>query len=255
LDVSLLDEKPPGRGKIVTAMRVAPKQTDVTKFVRDQLSQGRQAYLVYPLVEESETLKAESAIEAFEKWKKRLGSFEVGMIHGKMRSEEKQVVMNRFREGEIHSLVATTVIEVGVDVPNASVMILHHAERFGMAQIHQLRGRIGRGEHKGYCILLTDGKNSKSLEKLQILVDSSDGFEIAEADLRLRGPGNVLGTMQSGLSDLRFSDFLSDTTLLREARKIADHVLAEDPQLDGIHQNLRRMIRESEDGLDLPSTA
>ena len=255
LDVSLLDEKPPGRGKIVTAMRVAPKQTDVTKFVRDQLSQGRQAYLVYPLVEESETLKAESAIEAFEKWKKRLGSFEVGMIHGKMRSEEKQVVMNRFREGEIHALVATTVIEVGVDVPNASVMILHHAERFGMAQIHQLRGRIGRGEHKGYCILLTDGKNSKSLEKLQILVDSSDGFEIAEADLRLRGPGNVLGTIQSGLSDLRFSDFLSDTTLLREARKIADHVLAEDPQLDGIHQNLRRMIRESEDGLDLPSTA
>jgi ATP-dependent DNA helicase RecG len=255
LDVSLLDERPPGRGKIITAMRVVPKQTDVTKFVRNQLSQGRQAYLVYPLVDESETLKAESATEAFEKWKKRLRSFEVGMIHGKMRPEEKQVVMKRFREGEINALVATTVIEVGVDVPNASVMILHHAERFGLSQIHQLRGRIGRSEHKGYCVLLTDGKTSESLEKLQVLVDSSDGFEIAEADLRLRGPGNVLGTIQSGLSDLRFSDFLSDTALLREARKMADDVLAEDPQLDGLHQILRSMIRESEGGLDLPSTA
>ena len=255
LDVSLLDEKPPGRGKIITAMRVKPKQTDVTKFVRDQLSKGRQAYLVYPLVEESDSLKVESATEAFEKWKKRLGSFEVGMIHGKMHPEEKKGVMNRFREGEIHALVATTVIEVGVDVPNASVMILHHAERFGMAQIHQLRGRIGRGEHKGYCVLLTDGKSSDSLEKLQILVDSSDGFEIAEADLRLRGPGNVLGTVQSGLSNLRFSDFLSDTGLLREARQMADDVLAEDPKLDGIHQNLRGMIQTSEDGLHLPITA
>lgn len=255
LDVSLLDEKPPGRGKIITAMRVKPKQTDVTKFVRDQLSKGRQAYLVYPLVEESDSLKVESATEAFEKWKKRLGSFEVGMIHGKMHPEEKKGVMNRFREGEIHALVATTVIEVGVDVPNASVMILHHAERFGMAQIHQLRGRIGRGEHKGYCVLLTDGKSSDSLEKLQILVDSSDGFEIAEADLRLRGPGNVLGTVQSGLSNLRFSDYLSDTGLLREARQMADDVLAEDPKLDGIHQNLRGMIQTSEDGLHLPITA
>ncbi|MEI8343102.1 MAG: ATP-dependent DNA helicase RecG, partial [Verrucomicrobiota bacterium] len=189
LDVSLLDEKPPGRGKIITAIRIAAKQTDVTKFVKDQISQGRQAYLVYPLVEESETLKVESATEAFEKWKKRLGTQQVGLIHGKLRPEEKEVVMRRFREGEIAVLVSTTVIEVGVDVPNASVMILHHAERFGLTQLHQLRGRIGRGEHKGYCILLTDGKNSESLEKLKILEQSSDGFEIAEADLRLRGPG------------------------------------------------------------------
>jgi ATP-dependent DNA helicase RecG len=255
LDVSLLDEKPQGRGQIITAMRIAPKQTDVTKFVKDQLSQGRQAYLVYPLVEESETLKAESATEAFDKWKKRLGAFEVGMIHGKLRPEEKQAVMTRFRAGEIHALVATTVIEVGVDVPNASVMILHHAERFGLAQLHQLRGRIGRGEHKGFCVLLTDGKNPDSLEKLQVLVDSSDGFEIAEADLRLRGPGNVLGTIQSGLSDFRFSDFLSDTALLREARVMADQVFAEDPDLDGIHRGLRGLIRESDNELNLPSTA
>lgn len=255
LDVSILDEKPPGRGKIVTAVRTAAKQTDVTKFVKEQLGQGRQAYLVYPLVEESETLKAESATEAFEKWTKRLGSHEVGLIHGKLRPEEKEAVMQRFREGDIAALVATTVIEVGVDVPNASVMILHHAERFGLAQLHQLRGRIGRGGHKGYCILLTDGKNPEALEKLKVLEQTADGFEIAEADLRLRGPGDVLGTMQSGLSDLRFADFLADTVLLREARALADRMLAEDPHLDGIHRNLRKLIHDSEGAITLPSTA
>jgi ATP-dependent DNA helicase RecG len=255
LDVSLLDEKPPGRGKIITAVRIAAKQTDVTKFVKDQLAQGRQAYLVYPLVEESEILKAESATEAFEKWKKRLGSHEVGLIHGKLRPEEKESVMRRFREGETAALVSTTVIEVGVDVPNANVMILHHAERFGLAQLHQLRGRIGRGGHKSYCVLLTDGKNPEALEKLRVLEQSSDGFEIAEADLRLRGPGDVLGTVQSGLSDLRFTDFLGDTVLLREARALADRVLAEDSRLDGIHQKMRTLIHAPDESTNLPSTA
>ncbi len=255
LDVSLLDEKPPGRGKIITALRTAAKQTDVTRFVKEQLAQGRQAYLVYPLVEESETLKAESATEAFEKWKKRLGSYEVGLIHGKLKPEEKEAVMRRFREGEIAALVSTTVIEVGVDVPNASVMILHHAERFGLAQLHQLRGRIGRGGHKGYCVLLTDGKNPEALEKLKVLEQTADGFEIAEADLRLRGPGDVLGTVQSGLSNLRFTDFLADTVLLREARALAERVLSEDPYLDGVHQSLRSIIQEAAEAVDMPSTA
>jgi RecG-like helicase len=254
LDVSLLDEKPPGRSKIITAVRSGATQTDVNKFVKEQLKQGRQAYLVYPLVEESGTLKAESATAAHEKWKKRLGGFQVGLVHGKLKPEEKEEVMRHFREGEIHALVATTVIEVGVDVPNASVMILHHAERFGLAQIHQLRGRIGRGGHKGYCILLTDGKSPEGMEKLKVLEQTADGFEIAEADLRLRGPGDVLGTSQSGLSDLRFSDFLADTALLREARELADRVLKEDPQLDGIHQALRVVITETE-VIPLPSTA
>jgi len=255
LDVSVLDEKPPGRGKLVTALRVAAKQTDVTKFVKEQLGQGRQAYLVYPLVEESEVLKAESATEAFPKWQKRLGAHRVGLIHGKLRPEEKEAVMQQFRQGEVAALVATTVIEVGVDVPNASVMVLHHAERFGLAQLHQLRGRIGRGEHKGYCILLTDGKNPEALEKLKVLEKSTDGFEIAEADLRLRGPGNVLGTLQSGLSDLRFSDFLTDISLLREARTLADQALAADPHLDGIHHAMRDLIRPTDHPLDLPTTA
>lgn len=255
LDVSILDEKPPGRGKIVTAVRIAAKQTDVTKFVKDQLAKGRQAYLVYPLVEESETLKVESATEAFEKWKKRLGSHEVGLIHGKLKPEEKEAVMRCFREGEIAALVSTTVIEVGVDVPNASVMIVHHAERFGLAQLHQLRGRIGRGGHKGYCILLTDGKNPEALEKLKVLEQTADGFEIAEADLRLRGPGDVLGTVQSGLSDLRFTDFLADTVLLREARAKADKMLEEDPRLDGIHRGLKPLIQNTGGAAELPSTA
>ena len=255
LDVSLLDEKPPGRGKIITAVRVGAKQTDVTAFVKQQLARGRQAYLVYPLVEDSETLKVESATEAFAKWRKRLPAHEVGLIHGKLRPDEKEEVMRRFREGAIQVLVATTVIEVGVDVANATLMILHHAERFGLAQLHQLRGRIGRSEHGGHCVLLSDGKNPDALEKLQVLEQSSDGFEIAEADLRLRGPGDVLGTVQSGLSELRFGDFLADTALLREARELADRVLAEDPLLVGPHRALRPVIQDPVGVPQLPVSA
>jgi ATP-dependent DNA helicase RecG len=252
LNVSLLDEKPPGRGKIITVVKECAKQTDVTKFVKEQLAQGRQVYLVFPLVEESGNIKAESATAAFEKWRKRLPGYEVGLIHGKLKPEEKEEVMRRFREGVIAALVSTTVIEVGVDVPNATVMILHHAERFGLTQIHQLRGRIGRGGHKSYCILLTDGKNPDAMEKLKVLEQTSDGFEIAEADLRMRGPGDVLGTQQSGLGDLRFADFLADTTLLREARALADRVIAEDPTLEGVHRALRQLIQ---DGPMMPRSA
>lgn len=244
LDVSVLDEKPAGRGKIVTALRTAAKQTDVTKFVKAQLDEGRQAYLVYPLVEESETLKAESATEAFAKWQKRLPGREVGLLHGKLPPEEKEQVMRRFRDGEIAALVATTVIEVGVDVANASVMILHHAERFGLAQLHQLRGRIGRGGHKGYCVLLTDGKSPEAMEKLRVLEQTADGFEIAEADLRLRGPGDVLGTAQSGLGDLKFGEFLTDISLIRHARMLAEEVLAADPTLASGQFGLMKLIHQ-----------
>lgn len=243
LDVSILDERPAGRGKLVTALRIKPKQTDLTKFVKQQLSAGRQAYLVYPLVEESEKLKIESATTAFEKWTKRLSKFRVGLIHGKLDAEEKESVMRRFRDGELDVLIATTVIEVGVDVPNANLMIIHHAERFGLAQLHQLRGRIGRGQHKSYCILLSDGKSPEALDKLGIMVETSDGFLIAEEDLRLRGPGNVLGTLQSGLGDLRFPDFLADTPLLHQARALADQVILADPNLSGLHHKLLPLIQ------------
>ena len=154
-------------------------------------------------------------------------------------------MMEGFRSGKTKAIVATTVIEVGVDVTNANLMILHHAERFGLAQIHQLRGRIGRGEHKSYCVLVTDTKLPEAIEKLNILAASSDGFEIAEADLRLRGPGDILGTAQSGLTDLRFADFITDTELIRQARALADKVLMEDPDLTEAHANLRPFISEN----------
>lgn len=244
LDVSILDERPAGRGKMVTALRMKPKQTDLNRFVKEQLEAGRQAYLVYPLVEESESLKIQSATEAVEKWRKRLSKYEVGLLHGKLTPEEKEDIMRRFREHEIDALVATSVIEVGVDVPNANLMIIHHAERFGLAQLHQLRGRIGRGEHTSYCILISDGKTEGAIDKLAVMEKTSDGFQIAEEDLRLRGPGDVLGTMQSGLGDFRLPDFLADTALLREARALAEQVLKEDPSLSQEHQALASLVQE-----------
>lgn len=255
LDVSLLDELPPGRGKIITGLRVAAKQSDITKFVKEQLTKGRQVYLVYPLVEDSESLKVESATTACEKWQKRLSAYQVELLHGKLRPEEKEEVMRRFRDGETSVLVATTVIEVGVDVPNASLMIIHYAERFGLAQLHQLRGRIGRGGNVGYCVLLSDGKSAEGMEKLKVLEGTLDGFLIAEADLRIRGPGDVLGSMQSGLSNLRFTDFLADTNLLREARALAEEVLRQDPNLSARHHLLRSLVDEGPSEINLPSTA
>ena len=232
LNVSVLDELPSGRGKIISGVRVKPKVSEMTAFLKDQLEEGRQVYLVYPLVEESESVKAASVIQEHPKWQKRFKHFEVGLLHGKMPSEEKESVMTRFRDGKSEVLVSTTVIEVGVDVPNANVMVIFNAERFGLAQLHQLRGRIGRGEHKSYCVLVTDGKSEEGVEKLNILAGTTDGFKIAEEDLRLRGPGEVMGTRQSGVGDLRFVEFLADTSLIRESREVAEQVLRDDPTLE-----------------------
>jgi ATP-dependent DNA helicase RecG len=245
LDVSVLDELPAGRGKIVTAVRVKPKVSDVTRFLKEQLEAGRQAYLVYPLVEESASVKALAATTEFPKWVKRLGKFEVGLLHGKMPPDEKDAMMEKFRTNQVQALVATTVVEVGVDVANANVMVVHNAERFGLAQLHQLRGRIGRGEFKSYCILLTDGKSEEGNEKLAVLEATRDGFLIAEEDLRLRGPGEVLGTAQSGIGTLRFVEYLADTSLIREARTLAEGLLEKDPQLEGVPA-LRAMMQSGE---------
>ena len=242
LDVSVLDELPAGRGQLVTAVREKPKVSDVTKFLKEQVGNGRQAYLVYPLVEESGAVKALSASAEYEKWVKRLGKIKVGLLHGRMPPEDKEVVMTQFRGNEIQVLVATTVVEVGVDVPNANLMVIHNAERFGLAQLHQLRGRIGRGEYKSYCILLTDGKSEEGNEKLAVMEGTRDGFVIAEEDLRLRGPGEVLGTAQSGLGSLRFVEFLADTALIREARSLAEGVLERDPELQS-HPALRAKMQ------------
>jgi ATP-dependent DNA helicase RecG len=245
LDVSVLDERPAGRGEIVTAVRKKPKVTDITNFIKEHLAEGRQAYLVYPLVEESDALDAAAATVEYEKWKKRFAQYEVKLLHGKMPPEEKEGVMTSFREGDTQVLVATTVVEVGVDVPNANIMVIQNAERFGLAQLHQLRGRIGRGEHKSYCILSTDGKSPEAMGKLEVLAGTSDGFKIAEADLRLRGPGDVLGTAQSGLADLKFIDFLADIELIREARALAEAVLENDPGLEE-NPRLLELIHDGE---------
>jgi ATP-dependent DNA helicase RecG len=251
LDVSVLDELPAGRGKIVTAVREKAKVSDITKFLKEHLTEGRQAYLVYPLVEESGAVKAQSASGEFEKWVKRLKDHEVALLHGQLPPEEKDAVMTRFRDGEVQALVATTVVEVGVDVPNANIMVIHNAERFGLAQLHQLRGRIGRGAHKSYCILLTDGKNLDGMEKLKVMEATRDGFKIAEEDLHLRGPGEVLGTAQSGMTDLRFVEFLVDTELVREARRLAEELFTADPGL-AAHPALRARIREDTDAETMP---
>lgn len=243
LDVSVIDELPAGRGKIITGMRQKPKVSDVTAFLREQLGSGRQAYIVYPLVENSDTVRARSAKGEIDKWSKRLRGYEVGLLHGQMDPGEKDEVMSRFRANEIQVLVATAVVEVGVDVPNANVMIIYNAERFGLAQLHQMRGRIGRGAHQSYCVLVTEGKNEESRQKLEVLESTTDGFRIAEEDLALRGPGEVLGTAQSGMSDLRFVEFLADAGLVREARQLAEKVLTSDPELAG-SPGLREKMEE-----------
>ena len=204
LDVSTLREKPANRGVVVTAVRETAKLPEVIDFVKKQIARGRQAYIVYPLVDESDKLAVKSATAEFEKWRPLLAPYSVGLLHGRMPPDEKEEVAAQFRAGRLAALIATTVIEVGVDVPNANIMVVENAERFGLAQLHQLRGRIGRGEHKSFCVLLHDPKAAEpALEKLAVLEKTSDGFEIAEADLRLRGPGDLLGTAQTGLPPLK----------------------------------------------------
>lgn len=226
LDVSILDELPPGRGKIVTGIRSTEQVKDAASFVMDQLNAGRQAYVVYPLIEESEKQALGAATVEFEKWKKLLPDTKLALLHGRMSPDEKDAVMDQFRTGDAKVLISTTVIEVGVDVPNANTMLIFHADRFGLAQLHQLRGRIGRSENKSYCVLMIDPAQDDARKRLKILEETRDGFRIAEEDLRLRGPGEVLGTQQSGLPDLQFPEYLGDSRLVEQARKIALEMIA-----------------------------
>ncbi len=250
LDVSLIDELPAGRQKIVTAVRQSPKVSDVSKFIKEHVDKGRQVYIVYPLVEESETLKAGAVTVEFEKWAKRLSKYEVDLLHGKMPANDKERIMADFRSGKTDVLLSTTVIEVGVDVPNANIMLIYDAERFGLAQLHQLRGRVGRGEHKSYCVLITKTKDEAPLQKLEILAGTENGFELAEEDLKIRGPGEVLGTAQSGTNELQYIEFLADTKLIRQARALAESVLAQDPSLSQ-NQHLKPYIKEENEALQI----
>lgn len=231
LDVSTIDELPKDRGKIITKVRPASKQAEAVKFLNEQLEQGRQGYLVFPLIEESEKLDVTAAKQGFEEWSRLLAPHEVGLLHGKLSAEEKEYVMRQFRAGKVQALVSTTVIEVGVDVPNATVMYIHHSERFGLAQLHQLRGRIGRGGHTSYCVLFVSDKDTEAKARLAIMEETTDGFRISEEDLKRRGPGDVLGKAQSGQAPLKFAELLADTRLVRLARQLAERTLDEDPLL------------------------
>jgi ATP-dependent DNA helicase RecG len=227
LDVSVIDELPPGRTPIKTVVVGEDKRAGVYKGIEREVRSGRQAYVVYPLVEESEKMDLKDATRMFEHLRDRIfPTFTVGLLHGKMKPSEKDEVMRRFVSGETQVLVATTVVEVGVDVPNASVMIVEHAERFGLSQLHQLRGRVGRGAEKSYCVLLASEKQTTvAQQRLGIMEETNDGFRIAEKDLEIRGPGEVMGTRQSGVPTFRVGNLVRDLQILEEARREADHYL------------------------------
>jgi ATP-dependent DNA helicase RecG len=235
LDISVIDELPPGRKPIRTVHRYDTNRLKVFRFIRDEIKQGRQVYIVYPLIQESEALDYKDLMDGYDSIARDfpLPDYQISIVHGQMKPEDKDYEMDRFVRGETHIMVATTVIEVGVDVPNASVMIVESAERFGLSQLHQLRGRVGRGAEQSYCILMTGHKLSAEAKKrLETMVRTNDGFEIAEVDLRLRGPGDLMGTQQSGILNLRIADIVKDNDILQTARYYALRVLKEDPSLD-----------------------
>ncbi len=230
LDVSVIDQLPPGRKPIVTKHATADRIEQIYSFVKKQVDEGRQAYVVYPVIEESETQAMKAAQQGYEHLSREVfPTLSVGLMHGRLGADEKEAVMQRFKEGRIQILVSTTVIEVGVDVPNASIMVVEHAERFGLAQLHQLRGRVGRGAAQSYCVLVTEKMNDAARERIRTLVESTDGFHISEMDLKLRGPGEFFGTKQSGIPSLRVANILRDTEILEIARREAVDFIAKPP--------------------------
>jgi ATP-dependent DNA helicase RecG len=248
LDVSVIDELPPGRKPVTTVHRYESHRLRVFGFIKEEVQKGRQVYVVYPLIQESETLDFNNLMSGFEAISRAfpLPDYKISMVHGKLKPEEKDFEMQRFVKGETQIMVATTVIEVGVNVPNASVMIIESAERFGLSQLHQLRGRVGRGAEQSFCILMTGDKLSKdSLKRLETMVSTNDGFEIAEVDLQLRGPGDIMGIQQSGALNLKIADLAKDGELVSEAREEARRILTVDPSLKANeHGMLRIMLSE-----------
>ena len=238
LDISIIDELPPGRKEIKTVHRYDTNRLKVFKFIRDEIKLGRQVYIVYPLIKENATMDYKDLMDGYESISRDfpMPNYQISIVHGKMKPADKEYEMQRFIKGETNIMVATTVIEVGVNVPNASVMIVESAERFGLSQLHQLRGRVGRGAEQSYCILMTSHKlSSNGKTRIETMVKTSDGFEIAEVDLRLRGPGDIMGTQQSGILNLKIADIIKDNDILKHARFHAKKILNDDPSLS--HQN------------------
>jgi len=234
LDVSVIDELPPGRKPIITRHLFESKRLSMFGFLKDQIARGRQVYVVYPLIEESEKLDLKNLMEGYESIVREFPppTYRVSVLHGQMKPEDKEYEMQRFIRGETHIMVSTTVVEVGVDVPNASVMVIENAERFGLSQLHQLRGRVGRGANQSYCILMSDYKQSEEARtRLETMVKTNDGFQIAEVDLHMRGPGDIEGTRQSGIMNFKVADIIRDAVILKEARHVAQELLRDDPEL------------------------
>jgi len=246
LDISIIDELPPNRKKIDTFAVTKGMEERVNNFIRKQVDEGRQAYIVCPLVEENEELNLKSVIELAEKYKLEVfPEYKVEYLHGKMRPKEKDAIMEEFKNGNIDILISTTVIEVGVNVPNASIMVIENAERFGLAQLHQLRGRVGRGEYQSYCILKYQGNSEVIRERMKVMQSTNDGFVISEKDLELRGSGEFFGTKQHGLPEFKIANLFEDMPVLKMVQSLAIKILQEDPKLmSKKNENLRKMVKE-----------
>lgn len=246
LDISIIDELPPGRKEIETYAVGKDMLDRVNNFVKKQIVDGRQAYIVCPLIEESDTLDINAAEELYKNFKNNIfKEFNVGLLHGKMRPKEKDEIMDEFKNQKIDILVSTTVIEVGVNVPNSNIMVIYNAERFGLAQLHQLRGRVGRGEYQSYCILINESNSAISRERMRILQSSTDGFVISEKDLEMRGPGEFFGTRQHGLPELRVANLFTDMDILKLAQKEAIEILRKDPNLNyELHRDIKEKIKK-----------
>ena len=231
LDISAIDQLPPGRQKIITRWRIGTKRNEAYTTIVHQVAEGRQAFIICPLIEESDTLAAKAATSEYERLQREVfPNLRLGLLHGAMKPAEKDLIMHRFRNHELDILVATSVIEVGIDVPNASVMVIEDADRFGLSQLHQFRGRVGRGKHQSYCYVLSADASIQAQERLEIFQSTTDGFRLAEEDLRLRGPGDFIGVRQSGMPELHIAD-LSDTVLIEQARVVASQLWMSDPYL------------------------
>ena len=234
LDISLIDELPPGRREITTVHRLDSNRLSVFKFIKEQINEGRQIYIVYPLIEESKNMDFKDLMDGYESLSREFNQpkYQISIVHGRMKAQDKEFEMKRFENKETQILIATTVIEVGVNIPNASVMIIESSERFGLSQLHQLRGRVGRGIHKSYCILMSGNKlSNESKLRLKTMTQTNNGFLIAEKDLEIRGPGDIMGTQQSGVIDLKIADLISDKKMLTYARKFAKKILEDDKNL------------------------
>lgn len=254
LDISIIDELPPNRKKIDTFAVTRGMEERVNNFVKKQVDEGRQAYIVCPLVEENEELNLKSVIELADKYKKEVfPEYRVEYLHGKMRPKEKDAIMEEFKNGNIDILISTTVIEVGVNVPNASIMVIENAERFGLAQLHQLRGRVGRGEYQSYCILKYQGNSEVIRERMKVMTETNDGFIISEKDLELRGSGEFFGTKQHGLPEFKIANLFEDMPILKMVQSLAIKILQDDPKLEKEENKLlKQMVKEKfEDRIEI----